>query len=164
MSPSPLQPATVLVIEHNPFLGYVSFLPGQARFDDPSGPWPAFPIVTRTADLLRPADHLNDTTLMSLMLIRACSGPSLRCREAALPARPWLRLGALLRRRSAVALLAYLTYVATVPSPHVADFVRRCLAGSLARRSRVVHWGPSRVRRRRCAALRAGAALPSRRA
>lgn len=126
--------ATVLVIEHHSFLAYVSFLPGQPPFDDPSGAWPAFPIVDPNRWITFDLPIIwNDTTLMSLMFF--LSGlfvwPSLRRKggRAFLRDRA-LRLGLpFLVAAALVAPLAYsATYVATVPSPHVADFVRRWLS------------------------------------
>jgi peptidoglycan/LPS O-acetylase OafA/YrhL len=126
--------ATVLVIEHHAFLGYLSILPAQAAFGDPSGPWQAFPIVdpNRWIGFDLPIVW-NDITLMSLMffisglfvlpgLRRKGGGAFLRDRA--------LRLGVpFLVAATLVSPLAYsATYLATIPSPHVADFVGRWLA------------------------------------
>jgi hypothetical protein len=126
--------ATVLVIEHHSFIAYLSILPGQTQFDDPSGAWQAFPIVDPNRGVYFDLPIVwNDTTLMSLMFF--VSGlfvwPSLRRKGGGAFLRDRaLRLGVpFLVAAALVSPLAYsATYVATVPSPHVADFVRRWLA------------------------------------
>src|SRR4030095_16907268 len=60
--------ATLLVIAHHAFLGYVTFLPAQTAFDDPSRAWQAFPILDASRwpyfDLVGRA---HDGHLLSLM-------------------------------------------------------------------------------------------------
>jgi peptidoglycan/LPS O-acetylase OafA/YrhL len=126
--------ATALVVEHHAFVAYCSFVPPQTAFGDPSGVWQAFPIVDpRRWSGFDPVVVWNDIYLMSLMFF--ISGlfvwPSLRRKGPGTFLRDRaLRLGVpFLVAAALVSPLAYFpTYLATAPTPRVADFATRWLS------------------------------------